>query len=212
MPQKQIEVLVIDDDSIARQGLAYILSKSSEIIIAAEAEDGTEGLREIHEGTYDVVLLDIIMPGKDSLDVLKEAKAAFPKLPVLILTTSRDDNIATRFLRAGASGFVTKDISFDQLTMAIKKVYAGEKYLSNELMEKLAYRSLGDNKEPHENLTDREYQVMLLIRKGKSPTEMAQELFISPKTVSTHRAHILKKLNLKSSAEIMHYCFERKMS
>ena len=211
MTQKKIEVLIIDDDSIARQGLVYILSKCPDIIVTGEAGEGAAGLKKMHEGKYDVVVLDLFMPGKDTLDVLKEAKVHFPKLPILILTTCVDDSIALRFLKAGSSGFISKSATFEDISTAIRKVYAGERYLSKDLTEKLAYHSLGDKTKAQQELTDREYQIMVLIASGKQAADIARELYISPKTVSTHRSNIIEKMKLKNNAEIMRYCLTNEL-
>ena len=201
-----INVVVIDDHAVVREGLKRIVSESGGMTISGEASDGQEAMRVIKNQPCDVVLLDITMPNKSGLDVLKELHTESPRLPVLVLSMHPEDQYAVRVLRAGAAGYVTKDSAPGKLVQAIRKVVRGGKYVSPSLAEKLVY-DLGANTERpvHEVLSDREYQVLCMIASGKTVTQIAQELGLSVKTISTYRVRILEKLNMKNNAEITRY-------
>ncbi len=211
MSKKKINVLIIDDDTIARQGTVYILSKTDTIQVSGEAGDCSAGLKLLREHRFDIVLLDLFMQGKDPLDFVKEVKTAFPELPVLLLTTSDEDGLAIRFIKAGVSGYITKDAALEHLPAAIEKVASGGKYLVPHMAEKLAYHSFDEPLTLHDALSDREYQVLILIASGKAPADIAKELCISPKTVSTYRTAILEKMKMKNNAELMFYCLKREL-
>jgi DNA-binding NarL/FixJ family response regulator len=199
-------VLIVDDHTIVRDGLKQILSDSQDIDVVGEAADGSEAIKEIQKNKADVVLLDISMPGKNGLEVLKWIKKEQPELPVLILSMHAEDQYAMRALRAGAAGYITKQSASKQLVSAIHKVAGGGKFITESLVEKLVSVMDDDSElQPHEKLSDREDQVFSLLASGKTISIIARELSLSVKTISTHRSHILSKMNLKTNAELMHY-------
>ncbi len=208
MPKK-IKVLITDDHAVVREGLAQILSNTHDIQVAGEAGNGQEALQKIRNEKLDVVLLDISMPGKPSLETLKEIRSEFPKLPILILSMYSEDRFAVRYLKAGASGYLTKESAGDQLVLAIRKIHEGMKFISPQLTEKLAFSVLDSDKAPHESLSDREFEVMCLLASGKTVTEIGKELCVSPNTISTHRVRILEKMKLKNNAQLTLYALQK---
>jgi len=204
-----IKVLIADDHAVVRQGLKRILQDTHQMMVAGEAVNGQEVLKKVRAEAWDVVILDISMPGHSGLDILKELEHERPKLPVLVLSMHSEDQFAMRVLRAGASGYLTKDSAPDELVKAVRKVARGGKYVSPLLAEKLADEIGPDsNKLPHETLSDREFQVLRMIATGKAVGEIATELSLSPKTISTYRARLLQKMNLTSNAELIHYAIQ----
>lgn len=200
-----ISILIADDHSVVREGVKHILSDMPEAVIS-EAGNGQEVLDKIRKKDYDLVLLDIAMPGKDGLDVLRDIKSGMPHTKVLILSMFPEEQYALRALKSGASGYLTKESIPEELIKAIRKVLRGGKYISSEFSDKILSSLDNDTEKPvHESLSNREYQVMRMIASGKTLSEIADELFLSVKTVSTYRTRILKKMNLKNNAEIMHY-------
>jgi DNA-binding NarL/FixJ family response regulator len=207
-----IRVLVADDHPIVREGLRQILSDTDDILVVDEADSGQAVLNYTSRKNYDVILLDISMPGRDGLEVLRELKQQKPKLPILILSMYPEEHYAVRVLRGGASGYLTKSSAPDELITAIRKVAAGRKYISTTLAERLTYELDRDADKPvHEILSDREYQVMHMIATGKSVKDIADELSLSVKTVSTYRTRILGKMNMKNNAEIVLYAVQNKL-
>jgi two-component system invasion response regulator UvrY len=181
-------------------------------MVSDEASDGHQLLSKIREQNYDVVILDISMPHMDGLDVLKQLKIEKPKLPVIVLSIHPEDQYALRVLKAGASGYVTKASAPDELINAIRKVCRGGKYISPSIAEKLAFQLEANFDEmPHEALSDREYQVLCMLASGKTVTEIADELALSVKTVSTYRARILEKMDMKNNAELIHYAIQNQL-
>src|ERR1043165_53716 len=204
-----IKVVVVDDHAVVREGLKRIVSESGGRTVTGEAADGHEAMRVIKSEPCDVVLLDITMPNKSGLDVLKELHTESPRLPVLVLSMHPEDQYAVRVLRAGAAGYVTKESAPAKLVQAIRKVVRGGKYVSPSLAEKLVYELDSDSsKAPHEVLSDREYQVLCMIASGKTVTDIAGELALSVKTISTYRVRILEKLNMKNNAELTRYAIK----
>lgn len=204
-----IRILVVDDHAIVREGLKQILGDVNDMSVRDEAGNGQEALSKIRDAEFDVVLLDISMPGRSGLEVLKEIKAERPKLPVLILSMHAEEQYAIRALRAGASGYVTKASAPDELIGAIRKVSCGRKYVSSSLAEKLALElDIDTKKPPHETLSDREYQVMLMLASGKSVKEIADELCLSVKTISTYRSRVMEKMGMKKNAELTLYAIQ----
>lgn len=204
-----IRILVVDDHAIVREGLKQILSDVSDISVLAEAGNGQEAMDQIHRQTFDVILMDISMPGRSGLEILKDIKVEHPKLPVLILSMHPEEQYAIRALKAGAAGYMNKSSAPDELIGAIRKVSAGRKYVSPSVAEKLAFELGSDpTRLPHELLSDREYQVMMMLAAGKSVSEIGAELCLSVKTISTYRARIMEKMNLKKNAELTLYAVQ----
>ena len=204
-----IKVCVVDDHAVVREGLKRIIAENPGMAVTAEAGDGHEALKVIKEEPCDVVLLDITMPSKSGLDVLKQLHAESPRLPVLVLSMHAEDQYAVRVLRAGAAGYLTKESAPAKLVQAIRKVVRGGKYVSSTLAEKLVYDLDGDTtKAAHEILSDREYQVLCMIASGKTVTEIGEELALSVKTISTYRVRILEKINMKNNAELTRYAIK----
>jgi two-component system, NarL family, invasion response regulator UvrY len=208
----KIRLLIGDDHAVVRKGMKQILAETKDIVVADEAGNGREVLEKVRKNDFDMVLLDISMPGRDGLEVLKELKNLKPKLPVLMLSMYPEEQYAVRSLRSGASGYLTKDSAPDELISAIRKVSSGGKYVSSSLAEKLAHKLGADAEKPlHEALSDREYQVMCMIASGKTVKEMGEELSLSVKTVSTYRSRILNKMRLKGNAELTRYAIDNKL-
>ena len=209
---KKIRILIADDHPIVREGYKKILDDTADMIVADEAGNGQEVLECIRKKEFDLILLDISMPGRSGLEVLKELKSLKPKLPVLILSIYPEEQYAIRAFRAGASGYLTKASAPHELITAIRKISQGGRYISSSMAEKLTYYLNADAaKPPHEMLSDREYQVMLMIASGKTVTEIADELCLSVKTISTYRTHIIDKMKLKNNAEITLYAIQNKL-
>jgi two-component system invasion response regulator UvrY len=201
-----IRVLLVDDHAILRRGLRSLLSDAFARAEFGEASNAEEALEQLGKKGWDVALLDITLPGKSGLDLLKELKAARPRLPVLVLSVHSEDQFAIRALKAGAEGYLTKESAPEELVKAIHKILAGGRYVSPTLAEKLAWNvRKGFTPTPHETLSDREHEVMCRIASGKTVTEIAGELSLSAKTISTYRARILEKLGVRNSAEITQY-------
>jgi DNA-binding NarL/FixJ family response regulator len=209
---KKIRILIADDHPIVRAGFKLVISDTQDMTVADEAGNGQEVLNLIRKKDYDIVLLDISMPGRNGLEVLKDLKAEKPKMPVMILSIYPEEQYAVRALRAGASGYMTKASAPNELIAAIRKISQGGKYISASLAEKLTeYLDEDANKPLHERLSDREYQVMLLIASGKTVSDIADELCLSVKTISTYRSHIIDKMRMKNNAEITLYAVQNKL-
>jgi DNA-binding NarL/FixJ family response regulator len=205
-----IRVFVADDHAVVRRGVLQILEDSPDIVVAGEAGGGRETLRGVQETDPDVLLLDIAMPDGGGLEVLAQLRSLQPDLRILILSMYPEKQYAVRALRAGAAGYLTKESAPEELVAAIRKVAQGGTYVSQSLAEKLAGELKGEApKEQHEALSDREYQVVRLLAAGKTVSEIAADLSLSVKTVSTYRARILEKLRLKSTAEVIRYALEQ---
>ena len=201
-----ISVLIADDHAIVRRGLNQIISETQDMFVAAEADNGYEALKKATEDNYDVVLLNISMPGRNGLDILKQIKRTKPKLPVLMLSVHSQEQCAVRSFRAGASGYLTKDSAPDELIAAIRKISGGGKFVNSSLAEKLVFElEVSDERPYHEMLSDREYQVMCMFAAGKSLKKIAHELSLSVQTISTYRTRILEKMRMNSTAEIIRY-------
>ncbi|TAL32335.1 MAG: response regulator transcription factor [Spirochaetes bacterium] len=209
---KKIRILFADDHPIVRAGFKQVLSDTPDLVVEDEAEDGRDVLEYVKKKKYDIVLLDISMPGKNGMETLKELKAGYPRLPVLILSMYPEEQYAIRALRAGASGYLTKASAPTELILAIRKLAQGGRYISESLAENLAnYLDVDMTKSLHETLSDREYQVMQLIASGKTVSEIARGLNLSVKTISTYRTHVLQKMKLKNNAEITLYAVHNKL-
>jgi two-component system invasion response regulator UvrY len=207
-----IKILIADDHPVFRFGLKQIIQEAPDLVVVAEAVNGREALVMAKKGDYDVVVLDISMPVRNGVDVLFELKHERPALPVLMLSMHPEEQYAMRALRAGASGYLTKESVPEELVAAIRKVAGGGKYVSASLAEHLASMVQSDvEAPPHETLSRREYQVMCMIASGKTVSETAQELSLSAKTISTYRTRILEKMQMKNNAELIRYATKNQL-
>jgi two-component system, NarL family, invasion response regulator UvrY len=209
MGKNKTKVIIADDHAFLRKGLVQIISETSDLAVVAEAENGEELLEKIRALELDVVVMDVEMPKKSGWDVMLQLQAEKPKLPVIILSVFSEEDYAIKFFKVGASGYLTKTSAPELLVEAIRKVALGGRFISPNLAELLAF-GLGKepNNKPHENLSPREFQVFTMIASGKTVKEIANELSLSIPTVSTHRAHILEKMNMKTNARLTHYAFK----
>ncbi len=207
-----IRVLIADDHDIVREGLKQIIGDSGLITVAGEAENAQQAIQKVREGGFDVLLLDISMPDRNGIDVLKQVKKELPGLPVLMLTMHREDQYAIRAMKAGASGYLTKQSAPAELVNALQVVACGRKYITPSLAEEMA-NLIGDDpaKPLHETLSDREFQTLVMIASGKTVTEIAVELSLSVKTISMYRARLLQKMRLRHNAELTHYALRHKL-
>lgn len=207
-----IKVFIADDHAIVREGLKQILAETRDIIVAGEAENGLDAIKLFRKSECQVMLLDISMPDRSGIDVLKQIKKEKPELAVLMLSMHREDQYAIRSLKAGASGYLTKQSAPRELVTAIRQVAGGLKYISPALAQELA-NHVGEDHEapPHDALSDREYQTLTMIASGKTVGVIAKELSLSVKTVSEYRARLLVKMKLKNSAELTHYAIKNQL-
>ena len=205
-----INILIADDHTIMREGLKQILASCADMQVAGEAGDGEEVLRKVRQQEWNIVLLDMSMPGPSGLDLIRQIKVIKPGLPILVLSMQKEDQYAARTLKAGASGYLCKDSAPDLLVTAIRKVADGGIYISHEAAESIALGTLNKvgDAPPHNLLSNREYQVFERMITGDSTTKIANQLHISIKTVSTHKTRIMKKLNRNTVADIVHYAIE----
>ncbi len=207
-----INVLIADDHAIVREGLKQILSGISGIRVFAEAGNGDQALKMIRSDGWDILLLDIAMPGKNVLELIKLAKQQSPSLPILILSMYPEDQYAIRMLRAGADGYLCKESAPKQLVAAIRKLTRGGKYISSALSEKLISEIQPKQNTVHHNrLTDREFQVFCAIAAGQGISDIARKMALSPKTVSTYRSRLLKKMHMQNNAEIIRYALDNQL-
>ena len=203
-----IRVLVCDDHQIVRQGIKQILADANDLALAGEAASGPEAIARVREGGIDVVLLDIAMPQRDGLDVLRQLKGEYPKLPVLMLSTYPDRQYAVRSLKLGAAGYLNKSADSEQMTEAIRRVAAGRLFITPHVAEQLAGAvgaGRADDAPLHERLSHREYQVFRLLAEGRSVGEIAEQLVLAPNTVSTYRARVLEKTGARNDVELALY-------
>jgi two-component system invasion response regulator UvrY len=208
-----IKVLIADDHPIVRQGLKQILSDTPDLVVTGEAVNAQETLDQMRAGGWDVLVLDITLPDRSGFDILKELKHEQPELPILVLSIHAEEQLAVRALKAGASGYLTKENAPSELVKAIRKVVDGGRYVSQSLAESLALGlDAATERPPHEALSDREFQVMQLMASGQTLAEIAEELSLSAKTVSTYRSRLLQKMNLRSNAEIIRYAVEHELT
>lgn len=204
-----IRVLLADDHTVVRRGLKQILAETEDIRTAGEADSGAGVLHAVREKKYDVVLLDITLPDQNGLEVLGQLRVAHPNLPVLMLSVHPEEQYAIRALKVGASGYLTKDSAPEEMVAAIRKVYRGGKYVSVALAERLAGLLGSREGALHESLSEREFQVMVLLANGKSVSEIANRLALSANTVSTYRARLMEKLGVNSIAELVRYVMKQ---
>ena len=208
----KIHVLIADDHAIVRQGLKQILSETDDLVVTGEADDGAEALQLARQQPWDVFLLDVSMPNRNGIDTLKQLKKEFPRLPILILSMHPEEQYAVRALKAGAAGYLTKQSAPEQLVTAIRQVAGGKKYVSAAVAQQLVEALADDSdKLPHERITDREYQVLVMIAAGNPLTQIAESLNLGVATVSTYRARLLEKMGLRSTAELIRYGLENRL-
>ncbi len=208
-----IRVLIADDHAILRRGLKEILVREIKGTVCEEAQNAQEALSLVQSHDWDLVILDVTMPGRSGLDVLRDLKRMQPKVPVLVLSMHPEDQYATRVLKAGASGYMNKESAPEELIKAIRKVTAGGRYVSPALAEKLALDLSAEAEQPlHQRLSDRELEVLRMIGLGKTISQIAEELHLSVTTVSTYRARILEKMSLTTTAELMHYALRNQLA
>lgn len=207
-----IRVMIADDHAIVRKGLKQIVVETTDVEIVAEAEDYAEIMRKLRTVPVDVLVLDIGLPTKNGIEILKIVKKEMPRIHVLVLTMYPESQYALRSMRAGAAGYLTKDSVPDRLIEAIRRIADGKKYITPELGEALAQFVDQDSDQlSHERLSDREFETLCLIASGKALSEIAEELKLSPKTVSVYRARMLEKMQLKNNAELTHYALKHKL-
>ncbi|MBI3799493.1 MAG: response regulator transcription factor [Deltaproteobacteria bacterium] len=205
-----VKILIADDHAVVRRGLKQIMTDEPDLLVVGEAQTAQQALELVRQQAWDVVVLDITMPGRSGLEVLKELQRERPKLPVLVLSMHPEEQFAVRALKAGAAGYLTKESAPGELVTAIRKVLGGGRYVSATLAETLAFElAVAPDQSPHETLSNREYEVFRLLAAGKTVSEIAAQLFLSVKTISTYRARILEKMNLKHNAELIRYAVTR---
>jgi DNA-binding NarL/FixJ family response regulator len=210
--RRMIRVALADDHAIVREGVQRVLAEASDIEVVTQASDGAEILDRLREVPVDVLVLDLSMPGRGGLDVLRQLRASHPRLRVLVLTMHHEDQYAVRALRSGAHGYLTKDSAGTELVDAVRRVAAGQRYMTPHVAELLLdEHNNNDAKAPHTSLSDREYQVFELLVGGTSVTEIAQRLCLSVKTVSTHKTHVQQKLGAVSVADLVRYALQHRI-
>jgi DNA-binding NarL/FixJ family response regulator len=207
-----VKILIADDHPVVRQGLRQVLAAHADLDVVAEAKDGDELIAQAGRVGWDVAVIDYNMPGKAGVELVKELRRRYPDRPVLVLSMYPEDRYALRLLKAGAAGYLNKESAPEELVGALHRVAGGGRYVSAALGEKLAMALAGDAAEPaYEKLSDREYQIMWLLASGKTVGDIAKQLFLSANTVSTYRARILKKLDVRNNAELMRYAIRHQL-
>ena len=207
-----IRVVIADDHTLVREGLKQLLLAAGDLEVVGEARDGHDVLRHVREGDFDVLLLDMSMPGKSGMELIKQVRTEKPKLRILVLSMHQEHQYAVRALKAGASGYLTKDSASAQLVAAIRKVAAGGAFISAEVAEQLALGAMPQSEgPPHASLSDREYQVFRQLVSGTTVSDIARQLNLSVKTVSTHKAHLMEKLGVTNQTELIHYALKHRL-
>jgi DNA-binding NarL/FixJ family response regulator len=205
-------IIIADDHTIVREGLKQVLAAAGDLTVIAEAQNGAEVMQRVREHEFDVLLLDMSMPGKSGIELIKQVHAEKPKLRILVLSMHEEEQYAVRALKAGAAGYLTKESASAQLVAAIRKVAAGGAYITAAVAEQFALGAMANNSgPPHAALSDREYQVFEMLVAGKTITEIAERLNLSVKTVSTHKARILQKMNMTNPAELIRYAINNRL-
>lgn len=207
----QLKIFIADDHLLIREGLKKLLQYESDLKIVGESDNPQDTIKYVTENDVDILILDINLPGQSGLDILKQLKTFKPDLHVLMLSMYPEGQFAERTLKAGASGYLTKEAATEELINAIHKVAKGGKYISNQLAEKLIFKKDSEYMLPHEALSDREFQVLKLMASGKSQVDISAELNLSTSTINTYRSRILEKLGLKTNAELIHYALQNKL-
>jgi DNA-binding NarL/FixJ family response regulator len=207
-----IRVVIADDHTIVREGLRQLLQASVDFDIVSEARDGHEVMQRVRELDFDVLLLDMSMPGKSGMELIKQVKSERPRLRILVLSMHQEHQYAVRAIKAGASGYLTKESASSQLAAAIRKVACGGAFISAEVAEQLALGAMPQAEGlPHTALSDREYQVFRLLVSGKTVSDIGAELNLSVKTVSTHKARLLQKMGVANQTELVHYAIRHRL-
>lgn len=211
--QHPIRIIIADDHAIVREGLKQILADSADMVVSGDAENGADAVKLARLGDADVLLLDISMPDRSGIEVLKQIKKEVPRLAVLMLSMHREDQYAIRSLKAGAAGYLNKQSAPAELVDAIRQVACGRKYISAALAQELANQVGDENRAvpPHETLSDREYQTLVMIASGKTVSDIAGELSLSVKTISMYRSRLLQKMKLRHNAELTHYAIKNQL-
>ncbi|WP_019141150.1 response regulator [Noviherbaspirillum massiliense] len=210
---EKIKILIADDHAIVREGLKQILADTKDIVVAGHAENGADAIKLARKGDCNVLLLDISMPDRSGIEVLKQVKKDVPKMAVLMLSMHREDQYAIRSLKAGAAGYLNKQSAPNELVDAIRQVASGRKYVTPALAQELANQVSDERleKPPHETLSDREYQTLIMIASGKTVSDIAAELSLSVKTISMYRSRLLQKMKLRHNAELTHYAIKNQL-
>jgi len=207
-----IRVVIADDHTIVREGLRQLLQASVDFDVVSEARDGHEVMQRVRELDFDVLLLDMSMPGKSGMELIKQVKSERPKLRILVLSMHQEHQYAVRAIKAGASGYLTKESASSQLAAAIRKVACGGAFISAEVAEQLALSAMPQAEGlPHTALSDREYQVFRLLVSGKTVSDIGEQLNLSVKTVSTHKARLLQKMGVANQTELVHYAIRHRL-
>ena len=207
-----IRILIVDDHAVVRRGLKNILSEQPDMTVVGEAGNVDELMAFIGKTECDIIILDISLPGKSGIDIMKDLRVQYPKLPVLFLSMLPEEQFALRAMKSGAAGYLSKGSPTDELVKAIRKIIAGKKYVSQEFAETLAMGfDPKDERLPHELLSEREFQVLRKLASGKALSEIASELYLSVKTVATYRSRLLEKMNMQSNADLVRYAIENKL-
>jgi DNA-binding NarL/FixJ family response regulator len=207
-----IRLVIADDHTIVREGLKQVLSAAADLEVVAEAQNGHEVLQRVRSTDFDVLLLDMSMPGKSGTELIRQVKSEKPKLRILILSMHEEEQYAVRAIKAGASGYLTKESASAQLVSAIRKVASGGAFISSAVAEQLALGAMPQAEGPlHGSLSDREFQVLRMLASGRSVSEIAAELNLSVKTVSTHKARLMQKMNMASQADLIRYALAQKL-
>jgi DNA-binding NarL/FixJ family response regulator len=207
-----INILVVDDHALIRKGLKLILDENPDFQVKGEAESGIQAVKMIREQHYDLVLLDISLPDKHGMDVLRQLKLEQPDIKIIVLSMYPEDQYGVRALKAGAMGYINKQCATEKLVVAIRQVVSGKKYISEGLAEQLLNNLIGESQELlHQSLSNREYQTLCLMASGKSLTEISEIMMLSPKTVSVYRARMLEKMSFKNNAEAVHYAISHSL-
>ncbi len=205
-------VLLADDHSIMREGIKQILAKTDDLEVCGEAANGIEAMEQLRRADFDIIILDMSMPGRSGVELIRQIKAEHPKLSILVLTMHAEEQYAVRVVRAGASGYLTKESVASQLVEATRKVARGGHYVSASVMERLAFADKSSNsKDPHLLLSDREFEVFRCIVAGTSVSDIAQKLHLSVKTVSTHKTRILEKMQMQGTADLVRYAIKHRL-
>ena len=207
-----IKILVVDDHALIRKGIKQLLEDNHDVQVAGEAESGIQAINMMRKNHFDLVLLDIALPDKHGMDVLKQLKSEQPDIKIIVLSMYPEDQYGARTLKAGAMGYINKQSAPEKLVGAIRHVISGKKYISETLAEQLLNNLIGESQELlHQSLSNREYQTLCLMSSGKSLTEISEIMLISPKTVSVYRARMLKKMGFRNNAEAIHYAIAHQL-